>query len=116
MGPTATGRCDDTLEFCGWRGPSAFVLEPLSDNGADAAAGNGAAQAGGAARAEGAGQGCAMETEEFVAVSGAPGVLSGAIKGARFHRVAAVLEPLDGALVVVDFQYPFDLTDRIVLL
>lgn len=116
MGPTTTSRCEDALEFCCWRSPSAFVLEPLSDNGADAAAGDGAAQAGGAACAEGAGQGCAMETEEFVAVSGAPGILSGAIKSARFHCVAAVLEALDGALVVMDFQYPFDLTDRIVLL
>lgn len=91
-------------------------LEAVADDGAHAAAGDGAAEAGGPAVAEGAGEGGAVEPEQLVAVGGAPGVSPCAREGPGLDRVPAVLEPLDGALGVVDLQYPLDLADRVVLL
>lgn len=77
-------------------------LEAVLDDATDGAGGDGVAEVGGAVEAEGAVEGGAVEAEELVAVGGAPGVLSGAAECTRLHRVAAVLEPLDRSLRVVD--------------
>ena len=106
MGPTAAGRRPHPLLSLSSSSTAAaaavFALESVPDDGADAAAGDGAAEAGAATGAEGARQRGAVEAEELVAVGGAPGVLSGAAECTRLHRVAAVLEPLDRTLRVVD--------------
>lgn len=93
VGPTATGG-----------GPYGYggALEAVADDAADTAAGDGAAQAGGATWAEVAPQRAALEPQQLVTVGRTSRVLSGAAERTCFHRIAAVLEPLDRALGVVD--------------
>lgn len=88
----------------------------MPDNRAHAAARYGGAEARWAARAEGARESGAVEAQQLVTIGGAPGIFLGVWGRTDLNCVSAVLEPLDGALGVVDLQYPFDLADRAVLL
>lgn len=110
MGPTAAGSGPHSFAI------TALALEPVPDAGADSAGRHRSAQAGRATGAERARQVSAVETQEFITVSCASGVFSGAVERTGLDRVSAVLEPLDSALGVVDLQYPFDLADGVVLL
>lgn len=106
MGAAAAGGGPDPVDF--------GALEAMADDGADAAGRNGAAQTGGAAGAERAGKGGAVEAEQLVAVGGAAGVTLGVGGGPYLDGVSVVLESLDGALRVVDFENAFDLADWVV--
>lgn len=107
VGAAAAGGGPDAVDF--------GALEAVADDGADAAGRYGAAQAGGGAGAERAGEGGAVEAEQLVAVGGAAGVALGGGGGAYLDGVSVVLESLDGALRVVDFENAFDLADWVVL-
>lgn len=108
VGPTAAGSGPHSLAH--------FALEAVPDGRAHPTARDGAAQVGRATRAERARDAGAVEPQQLVPVGGAPGVLSGAVQCSVLHCVTAVLEPLDRALCVLDFQYPFDLANGTVLL
>lgn len=56
-----------------------------------------------------------METQQFIPVGCTSGIFLGAVEGAGLHSISTVLEPLNGALGILDLQYPFNLADRIVL-
>lgn len=114
VGPTAAGSSPHSLAANNLS--SSVALEAVPDGGADTAARVGAAEVGGATRAKGAGDAGAVEAQQLVAVGGAAGILSRAVKGSVLHGVAAVLEALDRRLCVLDLEYPFDPANGTVLL